>query len=123
MKKVFTKYLFLLLISLFALGFILANLFGEVQYYGINKTVGWAYSIQDESLIALIFGLSQIIYIIGYFILFLLGRKTNYYLSIAHFELIIVTLAITTYGNVMITTIFCFLSIILFFVNIFKSHK
>ena len=123
MKKVFTNYLFLLLLSLFALGFSLGFLFGAEQSYGINKTVGWAYSIQNEALLALIFYLSQITFIIGYFILFLLNRKTNYYLSIAHFELIIVTLALATFENLIVTAVFCSVSIILFFINIFKSHQ
>jgi len=123
LKKVFTNYLFLLLLSLFALGFSLGFLFGAEQSYGINKTVGWAYSIQNEALLALIFYLSQIIFIIGYSILFLLNRKTNYYLSIAHFELIIVTLALVTFENLIVTAVFCSVSIILFFINIFKSHQ
>ncbi|CAD0007120.1 hypothetical protein FLACHUCJ7_03184 [Flavobacterium chungangense] len=122
LKKIFTKYLFFLLILLFGFGFILAYLFGYEQSYGINKTVGWAYDISNQVFFtSLIFTLSQILFIIGYLILFLIRRKTNYYLSIAHFEIIILTLVFSE--NFIVNAIFSVLSMILFFTNAFKSHK
>jgi hypothetical protein len=122
LRKIFTKYLVFLLISLFGLGFILAYLFGDEQSYGVNKTVGWAYDISNQVFYtALIFTFSQILFIIGYLIVFLLRRKTNYYLSITHFEIIILTLLF--YENFKVNTVFCLVSIILFFMNVFKSHK
>lgn len=122
LKKIFTKHLFFLLILLFGFGFILAYLFGDEQSYGINKTVGWAYDISNQIFYtALIFTFSQILFIIGYLILFLLRLKTNYYLSIAHFEIIILTLLF--YENFIVNTVFCLVSIILFLINVFKSHK
>jgi hypothetical protein len=122
LRKIFTNYFFFLLVFLFGFGFILAYLFGDEQFYGINKTVGWAYDITNQVFYtALIFTFSQILFIIGYLILFLLRRKTNYYLSIAHFEIIILTLLF--YENFTVNTIFSALSITLFFANVFKSDK
>jgi len=122
LKKIFTKYLFFLLILLFGFGFILAYLFEYEQSYGINKTVGWAYDISNQIFFtSLIFTLSQILFIIGYLIIFLIRRKTNYYLSIAHFEIIILTLVFLE--NFIVNAIFSVLSITLFFTNVFKSHK
>ena len=122
LRKIFTNYFFFLLVFLFGFGFILAYLFGDEQSYGINKTVGWAYDITNKVFYtALIFTFSQILFIIGYLILFLLRRKTNYYLSIAHFEIIILTLLF--YENFTVNTIFSVLSITLFFANVFKSDK
>lgn len=122
LKKIFTKYLFFLLILLFGFGFILAYLFEYEQSYGINKTVGWAYDISNQIFFtSLIFTLSRILFIIGYLIIFLIRRKTNYYLSIAHFEIIILTLVFLE--NFIANAIFSVLSITLFFTNVFKSHK
>lgn len=123
MKKIFTKYMFLLLICLFTLGFILAYLFGNEEYYSVNKTVGWAYNFSNQFLLTAIFTISQIVFIIGYLILFLLHRETNYYISIAHFEIIILTLSSMSFENLIVKVIFCLLCIVLFFINIFKSHK
>lgn len=114
LRKIFTKYLFFILISLFGFGFVLAYLFGDEQSYGINKTVGWAYDITTEVFYtALIFTFSQVLFLVGYLIIFFLGRKTNYHLSITHFEIILLTLIF--YENFIINMIFCVFSIILFF--------
>ncbi|MBS7255233.1 hypothetical protein [Flavobacterium branchiicola] len=123
MKKIFTEYMFLLLTVLFALGFTLAYLFGNMESYGINKTVGWAYSINNQVLISLIFSFSQIIFILGYLIIFLLKRKTSFYISLAHFELIIITLALMSFENFIASLVTSVLSLLLFFVAILKSHK
>lgn len=123
MRQIFTKYIFLLLISLFGFGYILGFLFGNVSSIGINKTVGWAYSISNEALNALVFSLSQCLFIVGYFIVFLLKRKTNYYLSLAHFELIILILILMSLENFAVALMGSIASLLLFFINIVKSHK
>jgi hypothetical protein len=124
LRKIFTKYLVFLLISLFGLGFILAYLFGDEQPYTVSKTVGWAYDISDQAIFAaFIFAFSQILFIIGYFLIFVSRRKTNYYFSIAHFEIIILTLALMSFENFMVNMIFLGLSIVLFLINVCKSHK
>lgn len=115
--------MFAVLITLFILGFLLAYLFGGEQSYTINKTVGSAYAISNHVKLAAFFSLSQGLFIIGYLVVFLLKRKTNYYISIAHFEIIIVTIYYMSFEKIIVPIIFCTLSIILFFVNILKSEK
>ena len=123
MRKLFTQYLFLLLISLFLLGFLLAYLFGDARSFAINKTVGSAYSISNEAILNAFLAISQIVFIFGYFILFLLKRKTNYYISLAHFEIIILAYYSISFENFTVSVLFGALSIILFLINIFKSQK
>ncbi len=123
MKKIFTKYMFLLLISLFLLGFLLAYIFGNEQSYSINKTVGSAYALSNEIILNAFLAISQILFIFGYLILFLLKRKTNYYISLAHFEIIIIAFYSVTFENFTVSVLFGALSIILFLINIFKSQK
>lgn len=123
MKKVFTNYMFLLLISFFLLGFLLAYLFGDEQSFAVNKTVGWAYNISNEALLNAILAISQIIFIFGYLIIFLLKRKTNYYISLAHFEIILLAFYSISFKNFIVSVILGAISIILFLINIFKSQK
>lgn len=123
MKKIFTKYLFLLLITLFLLGFLLAYLFGDERSFAINKTVGSAYFISNEATLNAFLAISQILFIFGYLIISLLKRKTNYYISLAHFEIIIIAFYSISFENFTVSAIFGLLSIILFLINIFKSHK
>ena len=123
MKKVFTNYMFLLLISFFLLGFLLAYLFGDEQSFAVNKTVGWAYNISNEALLNAFLAISQIIFIFGYLIIFLLKRKTNYYISLAHFEIILLAFYSISFKNFIVSVILGAISIILFFINIYKSQK
>lgn len=60
--------------------------FSEIENYGINKTVGWAYDISG-------FTMYYVKYIVfafftGYLFLAILKAKTNFILSITHFILI-----------------------------------
>lgn len=123
MKKVFTNYMFLLLISFFLLGFLLAYLFGDEQSFAVNKTVGWAYKISNEALLNALLAISQIIFIFGYLIIFLLKRKTNYYISLAHFEIILLAFYSISFKNFIVSVVLGAISIILFLINIFKSQK
>jgi hypothetical protein len=115
--------MFLLLITLFLLGFLLAYLFGDERSFSINKTVGSAYSISNEAMLNAFLAISQILFIFGYLILFLLKRKTNYYISLAHFEIIILAYYSISFENFSVSIIFGAVSIILFLINIFKSQK
>ena len=123
MRKLFTRYMFLLLISLFLLGYLLAYLFGDEKFYSINKTVGWAFTVSNEILLNVFLAISQILFIFGYLIIFLLKRKTNYYISLAHFELIILAFYSINFDNFNVSLILGTLSIIMFLINIFKSQK
>lgn len=116
--------MFLLLVLLFTFGYILGYFFGNVENYGVSKTVGWAYNISNNVVLtSIIFFCSQILFILTYFILFLLKRKTNYYVSLAHFEIIIVTLYLMSSEKFTAALIISLISLIALFVNIFKSKK
>ncbi|PIF32061.1 hypothetical protein CLU81_2573 [Flavobacterium sp. 9] len=115
--------MFLLLITLFLLGFLLAYLFGDERSFAINKTVGSAYTFSNEVILNAFLVISQILFIFGYLILFLLKRKTNYYISLAHFEIIILAYYSISFENFTVSVIFGAISIILFLINIFKSQK
>jgi hypothetical protein len=123
LRKIFTKYLFLLLITLFLLGSLLAYIFGDERSFAINKTVGSAFNFSNEAILNALLAISQILFVFGYLILFLLRRKTNYYISLAHFEIIILAFYSVTFENFTVSVLFGAISIILFLINIFKSQK
>lgn len=60
--------------------------FSEIENYGINKTVGWAYDISGFTM----YYVKYIVFsfFIGYLLLAIFKAKTNYHLSIIHFILI-----------------------------------
>ncbi|MFA7445103.1 MAG: hypothetical protein WCY89_04090, partial [Flavobacteriaceae bacterium] len=64
----------------------------EVEPYGINKTVGWAYEMPDLKIISVGFlSFSCILFLVGYGILLFSRIKTNLKLSIIHFILFYTT--------------------------------
>lgn len=124
MKKIFTEYMFLLVLSTFGVYFIVIYFFGNNQSYGINKTVGWAYDISNQFFYnALIDFFSKTLFLIGYFLIFLFQRKTIYHISITHFCIIFLSCISIFFKNYIISTIFLLISIIVFFINALKSHK
>ena len=60
--------------------------FSEIDNYGINKTVGWAYDFSGFTM----YYVKYIVFafFIGYLFLAILKAKTNFILSIIHFILI-----------------------------------
>lgn len=60
--------------------------FSEIENYGINKTVGWAYDISGFSMYFIKYIL--VMFLIGYLFLAIIKAKTNFVLSIVHFILI-----------------------------------
>ena len=60
--------------------------FTEIENYGINKTVGWAYDISGFTM----YFVKYIVFafFIGYLFLAIIKAKTNFILSIIHFILI-----------------------------------
>jgi len=60
--------------------------FSEIENYGINKTVGWAYDISGFTM----YYVKYIVFafFIGYLFLAIIKAKTNYILSVIHFILI-----------------------------------
>lgn len=124
MKKTFTEYMFMMTILIIILDYLISYLLGEEQFYGVNKTVGWAYDISNQIFyIAILFSFSKILFFIGYLIVFLLRRKTNFTMSIAHISLILLTILSIYLQNFFTSTIFCLLSMVLFSINIYRSHR
>ncbi|MBC8883488.1 hypothetical protein H9X57_09080 [Flavobacterium piscinae] len=60
--------------------------FSEIENYGFNKTVGWAYDFSGFTM----YYVKYIVFafFIGYLFLAIIKAKTNYILSIIHFILI-----------------------------------
>jgi hypothetical protein len=101
---------------------ILYNLFTRrYKEYGINKTVGWAWNITDFS--PIIFLLSFYLFLMVYGIIALSKRKTNFNFSILHLIIIIGSLILLEKNEKGYLMIFNLLSLIVFFINLYKSLK
>jgi hypothetical protein len=119
MKKVFTKYMYLVVVIVYGLNFIFARNSG-----GINKTVGWAYDISNQifyNTILLFF--SQCLFFVGYLIIAILRRYTNFNMSIIHFAFIVASIGFFNFECFIFSTIICLLSIITFLKNTFNTYK
>ena len=121
-KWIFEKGMFWILI----ISFLIGNYFSENEIRELNKTVGWSYDYSNMWIITLyiVFG-SWLIFIIGYGIAALLGKKTNLNLSMTHFIIFIATVVIgivyDRFGAsiLIINTV----SISVFGANIYKTLK
>ncbi|WP_421823531.1 hypothetical protein [Flagellimonas oceanensis] len=121
-KWIFEKGMFWILI----ISFLIGNYFSENEIRELNKTVGWSYDYSNMWIITLyiVFG-SWLIFIIGYGIATLLGKKTNLNLSMTHFIIFIATVVIgivyDRFGAsiLIINTV----SISVFGANIYKTLK
>lgn len=121
-KWIFEKGMF----WIFIISFLIGNYFSEGEIRELNKTVGWSYDYSNLWIITLyiVFG-SWLIFIIGYGIAGLLGKKTNLNLSIAHFITFIATVVIGIVNDqfgpsILIVSI---VSIFVFGANIYKTLK
>jgi hypothetical protein len=102
--------------------FILINLFAKnYKYYGINKTVGWAFNITEFS--PLIFLFSFYIFLFVYGIFALSKKETNMTISIGHVIIISISAILLENSNNGFLTICNCISIILFLLNMFKSLR
>lgn len=120
LKIIFTKYLFLVFVIFFALSL----KFGETNTYGVSKSVGCAYNIHDIRLLnVIVYPLSEFLFMFGYLIVMIFQRKTNFYLSVSHFALVVLSFIITSQEYYTIGFICCLVSVILFFINLVKSYK
>lgn len=129
MKTLITKQLFVLfslpiLIVIILSFFITKHVIGTI---GFSRTIQW--SIWDKYLGDSFYNFSVFImtyltYSIGYFIIFLMRRTTNYYLSWIHLSLAIfnlILLCINPESYILIpVSVICF---IIFIFNIFKTTK
>lgn len=119
MKKLFTKYMFLVVLIIYVMGFIFAD-----ESFGVNKTVGWAYDISNQIFYnAIFFWFSKYLSVFGYLLLAILRRKTNYNFSIIHFVLIIGTILLMAFKCFVFSTVLCLFSIAVFIKNIIGSYK
>ncbi|SIN79616.1 hypothetical protein SAMN05421769_0041 [Chryseobacterium scophthalmum] len=129
MKALFTKQLFILF-NLPILIFIILLFFinkDTIDAIGFNRKIGW--NIWDKYLGNSLYNFSVFVityfaYPLGYFIIALIRRSTNLYLSLIHFTLSIINLillCINPQFYILIPiSIICF---IIFIFNIFKTTK
>ncbi|MEL1239974.1 hypothetical protein [Flavobacterium flavipallidum] len=111
--------MFLVVLMIYGMGYV----FGD-ESIGMNKTVGWAYDISNQMFYcALLYGFSILLFFVGYLLLAILGRKTNYHFSIVHFVLIIGAFILLNFSFFIFSTIIGLLSIAVFMKNIFSSYK
>lgn len=82
LKNLFETKMYLII--LLCLPFLIR--FSEIENYGFNKTVGWAYDISGFTM----YFVKYIVFafFIGYLFLAIIKAKTNFILSIIHFILI-----------------------------------
>lgn len=102
--------------------FVCIKLFGEnYMYFGINKTVGWAFNITDFSPIIFLITFYSFLFVYG--ILALSKKETNMIISIGHVIVISISaILLENSSNGFLMILNC-LSVILFVLNIFKSVK
>jgi hypothetical protein len=81
-KNLFETKMYLIILLCFPL----LIRFSEIENYGLNKTVGWAYDISGFTM----YYVKYIVFafFIGYLFLSIIKAKTNFVLSIVHFILI-----------------------------------
>ncbi|WP_418501746.1 hypothetical protein [Flagellimonas sp.] len=111
---------------IFIIFFLIGNYFSKNEIRELNKTVGWSYDYSNMWVITLyiVFG-SWLIFIIGYGIAALIGKKTNLNFSIAHFIIFIATLVVGIVDDrfgpsiLIVSTV----SILVFGANIYKTLK
>ncbi|KQR91490.1 hypothetical protein ASG01_14055 [Chryseobacterium sp. Leaf180] len=132
MKKLFTKYLFFVFL-LPVLIFIVAYFFGtktegEIQTWGVNETINFGIDfnaiLSNPVYTISSFYLSYVIYLFGYFIIFITGRRTNFLYSIINLLVFMANyyfLYIDTVSKILIPI--SFIGIIIFILNIFKTIK
>lgn len=119
MKQLFTKYMFLVILIFYGVVY----LFGG-DSFGVNKTVGWAYDLSNQmfyNVILLVF--SQRLFFIGYLIVAILRRKTNFKFSVVHAALILGTIILFSFKCYITSSICCLLSLVIFLKSIFNTYK
>ena len=91
-KNLFQKRMFWLILTPVILFYLYEKVF-NIETYGVNKTVGWAFNIHDIFFInAYLLPISFFVSIIGYGVLALLKKKTNLKTSMIHFCFLVLSL-------------------------------
>lgn len=132
MKKVFTKYLFfvfLLPVLLFIVAYFLGTKTeGEIKTWRVNRTINFGIDINailSNPLYTISsFYLSYAIYLLGYFVVFLMRRRTNLLYSAVNLVIFIANYFLLVIDTVNKTLIpLGVIGIIIFILNIFKTTK
>ncbi len=131
MKKVFTKYLFgVFLIPVFIL-IVFYCLYDKaaIGTYGVNRTINFR-GIDINAIVknpiynSSAFIITYLIYIIGYLIVFLIRRFTNFFYSILNFTIVILNYIVLSNNSAnRILLPLTILGLIIFIFNIFKTTK
>ncbi len=126
LKKLFTQRFFWLLLIPFIFGVIALFIFLNTDAmgtgtWGINKTVGWAWDLSNFNFLQFIL---YPIYLVVYGILCLFKVRTNYWLTIIHFGLILYSLFSFMNSDFSLIPFFLtILSFIIFLINTIYSIK
>jgi len=132
MKKLFTKYLFFVFL-LPVLIFIVAYFFGtktdgEMKTWGVNRTINFGIdtnAILSNPLYTISsFYLSYAIYLLGYFVVFLMRRRTNFLFSAVNLVIFIANyflLVNDTVNKILIPL--SIIGFIIFILNILTTTK
>lgn len=122
MKNVFEKYTFWIMMILFVITCFISYL-QTYQTSNLNRSIGWGWDLTNYLYwMSLSLILSPGIFTIGYGILYLRKRKSNFLLSILHIFLVLCCIIIPD-SNVNLIVIFYTLSWIIFISNILMSKQ
>ncbi|WDF46266.1 hypothetical protein PQ459_15310 [Chryseobacterium sp. KACC 21268] len=131
MKKVFTKHLFFLFLTplLLLIIFYFLSAKGVVGTYGVNRTINFG-GIDIDGILrnpiytGSFFLFTYPIYLLSYFIIFLIGRFTDFLYSIVHFITFILNyILLSNNPENRILIPLTMIGFIIFILNIFKTTK
>ncbi|KFC22572.1 hypothetical protein SAMN04488097_3078 [Epilithonimonas lactis] len=131
MRKVFTKYLFFVFLFPILLLIILYSFSTEsvIGTYGVNRRINFG-GIDIDGILknpiynSSVFIFTYPIYLLGYFIIFILRRFTDFIYSLTHFTIFIANyflLSIDAESRVLI--LLTIIGFVFFILNIFKTIK
>lgn len=131
MNKLFTKYLFFVflfpILALIIFYFLSAK--DVIGTYGVNRTINFG-GIDIDGILrnpiynSSIFVLTYPIYLLSYFIIFLIGRFTDFLYSIIHFIVFILNyILLSNNPENRILIPLTIIGFIIFILNIFKTTK
>lgn len=129
MKTLFTKYLFIvfslpILMIMINSYYIKKETTGTI---GFNRTISWGFwdkYLGDPLYNFVVFSITYLVYLLGYFIILLIRRTTSYKLSLAHFILFIISFILIDFSKEYYILIpLSIIGFIIFIFNIFKTTK
>lgn len=131
MRKVFTKYLFFVFLVpiLLLIVFYFLSSKAAIGTYGVNRTINFggidiAAILRNPIYNSSFFIFTYLIYLLGYFIIFILRRFKDFIYSLTHFTIFITNyflLSIDAENRILIPL--TMIGLIFFILNIFKTTK